>query len=89
MSAPATQVASFNAMRASGADVRQHDKIVECLRLMDRPLIKDEIVSLLHPMRVSSVTGRLTELVKAGRVKIDGTRYNPETNRNVSQYVAV
>ena len=86
MQATQTQVASYDAMRASMADLTQQQKIVMWLEA-NGSAIKDRIAESLG-MRHSSVTARLNELVKTGEVREADIVWNPETRRHVTVYEA-
>ena len=60
---------------------KRQEEIV-CALLMRQPLTRAELADLLG-LRLSSVCGRVNELLKAGRVVVAGTKFDEETKRNV------
>ena len=71
------------------------DKILNLMREENKPLSASEIAHIMHAKRLipypvrQAVAPRLTELVDAGLVEVDGKTYDSETGRNVAVYKVV
>jgi DNA-binding MarR family transcriptional regulator len=81
-----TRSASLASVQAAGTDTTQQGRVVAFLREAG-PAIKDRVADALG-LRTSSVTARINELVKLGRVVEKDIVFNAATRRHVTLYAA-
>lgn len=74
-----TRSESLEITRETAATRRQ--QILDAL-FMSPPLSRSELAAKTG-MRLSSVCGRVNELLDEGRIVVDGTTYDPATQRHV------
>ncbi len=58
------------------------EKIVRALRAAAAPLTRTEL-ELITGLRINQITGRVNDLLVANVVKVEGTKKNPSTGREV------
>ena len=74
-----TSLNAYTKIKIEGKDITQCGKIVELLKDYPDGLIREEISDKLD-LRLSSVCGRINEMVKDGRVYEFGIKLNNKTD---------
>jgi len=77
-----TQIASLKEIRDSGKRFTQQQRILLVLLQNPKGLIRDELAEITK-LRLSSVCGRVNELLEAGTIELGPKCYNRHTDRFV------
>jgi len=84
-----TKAESLSTVVKSGTDLTQKQRILELLKDKTYLTWTREGIAEELGMIVSSVCGRLNELVADGSVAVSDNTWSVKTNRNVNTYKAV
>lgn len=76
-----TKKESYERTKKEGKISGQQEKVLEAVR-NSNGLSREEI-SVICGIRLSAACGRVNELLKARKVRVEGRRWNPITKRNV------